>query len=424
MTTTAVIRVRGGRPLHGSVTPQGAKGTAVLLFAASLACATDVLLDRVPAISDTAVFAELATKLGAAVERGDDWLRISATIHRSTVDGQLGRALRVTPSLAAAVLARTGQVEFPFPGGDAFCARPIDRHLDAMRAAGATVDIVGGTVRARLAGGRVRPFKASAGTPYGPSVGATVTALVLAACASGTSLVTEASPEPEIDRTVAFLRAGGARVEPRFDGAYELTGGGIVHGSRQCVPVDRIEAGTLAIAALVTGGSVILRSCAAADLSAPVRDFLTTAGGRVRDVPDGVEIAAVATGMAVDLETGPRVGFPTDLQPVATAALSGLAGRSTVTERVYRSRDSHVPGLREFGADIRVDGPVVTVRGPRELMPAAVTGSDVRCVTSYLTAALTADGVSTVGGLAHLDRGHADLVGQLSALGADVVRTN
>jgi UDP-N-acetylglucosamine 1-carboxyvinyltransferase len=419
---TGFVRVRGGRPLSGTVTPQGAKGTAVLLYAAALACATEVRLDRVPGIADTAVFAELASKLGVEAERCGDSLWMSGSVRESTVDNRLGRALRVTPSLAAAVLARTGRVEFPFPGGDAFCARPIDRHLEAMRAAGAAVEIAGDTVHAVLPGGQVRPFKSSAGTPYGPSVGATVTALVLAACASGISLVSEASPEPEIEQVVAFLRAGGARIEPRFDGAYEVAGRGAIHGAHQRIPVDRIEAGTLAIAALVTGGSVTLRSCAAADLSLSVLDFLAAAGGRVRDVPAGVEVAAAGDGTAVDLVTGPATGFPTDLQPVATAALPGLDGSSTVTERVYRSRASHVPGLRAFGADIQADGPVVTVRGPSRLTPAVVTGTDVRCVTSYLAAALSADGLSTVAGLGHLDRGHADLVGQLRTLGADVTR--
>jgi UDP-N-acetylglucosamine 1-carboxyvinyltransferase len=423
-TSTGCLRVTGGRRLTGSLTPQGSKGTATLLYAAALSCVGDVRLDNVPAISDTAAFAALARKLGYLVDHSQDCLRLrvdpSGAVE-STVDKALGRSIRVTASIAAAILARTGRVEFPFPGGDGFCARPIDRHLEAMRAAGAIVEVVGGVVRASLPHG-LRPFKISAGTSHGPSVGATVTALLLAAGTTGASLVTDASPEPEIDQVVAFLRACGVKIEPRFDGAYEVAGTGTVGGARFRVPVDRIEAGTLAVAAVATGGSVTLLDCVRDDLSGPVLELLASAGARVEVGPAGTTVTAGSGGVGLDLRTGPAVDFPTDLQPVATSLLTQLTGTSTVTERVYRSRDSHVVGLRKFGADISTDGPIVTVRGPRSLTAADVVGTDIRCGTAYVVAALIANGTSTIGGLPHIDRGHGDLVGQLCALGADVVR--
>lgn len=420
---TGFLHVTGGRPLAGSVTPQGSKGTAVLLYAAALSCAASVRLENVPAISDTSAFLLLAEKLGYRTGRDQNAIDIhpDSGAACSTIDEELGRSIRVTASIAAAVLANTGRVEFPFPGGDAFCARPIDRHLEAMRAAGASVEVSGGVVRASLPH-RPRPFKVSVGTTHGPSVGATVTALLLAAKASGTSLVTDASPEPEIAEVVAFLRACGVRIEPRFDGAYEVAGTDTIGGARFRVPVDRIEAGTLAVAAAATGGSVTLLDTTPDDLSAPVLALLAAAGATVEPGTGCVEVTSSGDGVGLDLCTGPGVGFPTDLQPVATSLLTQLRGTSTVTERVYRSRSSHAVGLREFGADVRADGPVVTVRGPRALRAADVVGTDVRCGTSYVVAALTAVGTSRIGGLQHVDRGHADLVGQLRALGADLVR--
>ncbi|MFG2803776.1 UDP-N-acetylglucosamine 1-carboxyvinyltransferase [Streptomyces pseudovenezuelae] len=420
------MQIQGGHRLQGKAKLQGAKGSAVLLSAAVFVAGGQVTLSNMPSILDVDVAARIAIDLGHEVRLSDGVFNFlpGSPSHPPQVTEILGRRLRVTPSLAGAILAKEGQVRFPFPGGDAFCARPIDRHLDVMKAAGATIDVDGGNLTARLTGGRPTAFKFSAMTRSGPTLGATVTALLLASRARGTSLITQPSPEPEVEQVLAFLRGCGVATSRRFDGAIEVAGSPDILGTSQALPPDRLEAGTLAIAAVLTGGSVHLADFAQGDLPHEFWSLIREAGATISSSPAGCEVVSGehlhSTSRQRRFTTAPHPGFPTDLQPQATVLATQLAGITYISEGVHALRSSHIGGLRRFGARISLSGRTMTVSGPTPLRATDVSGDDIRCVVAYMLAALAADGVSHIHGEYHLRRGHGDLLGALRALGADI----
>lgn len=381
-----------------------------------------------PSILDVDVVAQIAQEIGHGAvisERRFDFTPNSPN-KIPTISTRLGRRLRITPSLAGAILAKEGKVRFPLPGGDAFCPRPINQHLTAMEAAGATIEKDGATLTARLNGDRPTAFKFSAGTRNGPSLGATVTALLLASRARGSSLITDPSPEPEVEHVVAFLRGCGITMQRRFDGAIEVIGEPTVLGTQHTLPPDRLEAGTLAIAAVLTGGSVVLDGFLHQDLPETFWSLLYEAGAEITVNSSGCSVTM--TGRPQDrtrvrrIITAPHPGFPTDLQPQATVLATQMAGITRIREGVHELRSSHVQGLTRFGASVTAQGRTMTVAGPTPLRATNVIGEDIRCVVAYILAALVADGCSTIHGTYHLRRGHGDLIGSLRSLGADATQ--
>ncbi len=412
-----LVQVTGGQRLAGRVQVQGSKNIALHLYAAALAADTSTVLHNCPAILDTEVCAQIAWRAGISVTTGQGRFEVThAQNPEPVIDPELGRRIRTTVVLAAALLARTGRVAFPQPGGDAFCARLIDRHLAAMQAAGADIEAEAGGFRARYPAGPARAFTTDVNTPFGPSLGATVTAMLLAARADGTSLITSPSIEPEVTETARFLELGGAGIGWDAQGLH-VTGTGHLAGSGFTIAGDRIEAGTLLMAAAATGGSVAIDGITCAQLPAGLRDVLTRAGITLSGGDRGL---TGATGMltAVDAATGPHPGLPTDTAPQLAAMLTQADGTSVIRERVYSRRDTHIGALAAFGAHLTADGRAVVVRGPSRLHAAAAEASDIRAVTSLLIAALAADGTSTIRGMYHLRRGYGHLLSSLATLGA------
>ncbi|MYV97042.1 UDP-N-acetylglucosamine 1-carboxyvinyltransferase [Streptomyces sp. SID3343] len=420
---TDVLQITGGTPLAGTVDIQGGKNIALHLYAAALACDGPTVLHNAPGIIDTDVCAAILRHTGAETTYSAGEFRVIPTNHPfPEVHPTLGTRVRVSTVLGAAVLARTGRVSMPRPGGDAFCPRLIDRHLAAMTAAGATVTDDGHTIRAWVGPHGPSPFRVDVNTPYGPSMGATVTALLLAARAPGTSLITHPSIEPEVVNTAAFLTAAGAGIHWDDDGLH-VNGADHLTGSVHTVPGDRIEAATWAMACAATGGHVVLEGITLADLPAGLTAVLREAGVTLANLRHAVAVLAPDRLAPVTVSTGPHPGLPTDTQPQLTAMLTRSQGASTVTETVYPRRDTHVAGLRAFGADIATDGSRITVRGPVRLRPADVRADDIRAATAYVVAALTAEGTSTIRAVYHLRRGYERLLPTLATLGADATLT-
>ncbi|MGW4884716.1 UDP-N-acetylglucosamine 1-carboxyvinyltransferase [Streptomyces murinus] len=416
-----VVQVTGGRPLTGRITVQGSKNVALHLYAAAILADTPVVLRAVPAILDTDVCARLLTHTGAHVAVvGDEFMVAPAAAWRAEIHPELGSRVRTTCVLAAAVLARCGRVEFPRPGGDAFCARLIDRHLAAMEAAGATVVNSDRGLLAQCGPKGVRPFTVDVGTPFGPSLGATVTALLLAAKAPGTSLITSPSVEPEVAETIRFLTARGIEVLRDASGLH-VEGQEHLPGGEFTVAGDRIEAATMVMAAAATGGSITLDGVTTADLPAGLTAALGDAGVLLADGAEGaVHMTLTERLRAMDTQTGPHPGLPTDTAPQLAAMLTQAHGLSRIAERVYPQRDTHVRGLAAFGASVSSEGPVVLVHGVSRLTAADVGATDIRAVTALLLAALAADGTSTIRGMYHLRRGYGHLLSNLATPGADI----
>ncbi|MFE3674554.1 hypothetical protein, partial [Streptomyces goshikiensis] len=297
--------------------------------------------------------------------------------------------------------------------------RLIDRHLASMEAAGATLDVSDTHVEARLTGRGPKPFTTDAMTrQWGPSLGATVTAMLLAARAPGTSTILNPNGEPEVLATAALLAAGGVGLAWKGTTALHVTGTDHIAGGTVRVPPDRLEATTLALAAAITGGTVHLAGVPADTFPAALVAMLADAG--IELIPaDGGTLARCPAGPR-PVQTATTSATCTDVQPQLTAFLTQAPGISRIEERIYTSRASHVDPLRRLGAAVTADGPTITVHGPSPLTAARVNGQDIRAVAALVIAALAAHGTSTIHGIYHLQRGYGSLLPKLAALGAAV----
>ncbi|MDH6132731.1 UDP-N-acetylglucosamine 1-carboxyvinyltransferase [Kitasatospora sp. MAA4] len=414
------VRITGGVPLNGTTTVQGSKNIALHLYAAALLADEPLTLTGAPEILDTLVCVEILNHTGTPTKViGDRFETTPAAAWYPVIPDALGRRIRTTAVMAAALLARAGQVTFPTPGGDAFCRRYIDRHLAAMEAAGATLEVSGDHVKARIASWDQAPFTTDAATRHwGPSLGATVTGMLLAARVRGTSTILNPSVEPEVLVTAAMLAAGGVGITWESTSALHVTGADCITGGTFRVPPDRLEAATLALAAAITGGTVHLDNFQPSEFPDGLLVVFADAGIELVAVNGGTLARCPAGPRPVQMATGPHPGFPTDVQPQLTAFLTQARGTSRIEERIYTERATHVGPLRAFGAAVNTDGAVITVRGPFPLAAADVAGEDIRAVTALVIAALAAEGTSTIRGMYHLRRGYGSLLPKLAALGA------
>ncbi|MEV7417700.1 UDP-N-acetylglucosamine 1-carboxyvinyltransferase [Streptomyces sp. NPDC089919] len=418
-----VLHVTGGHRLEGTASVQGSKNIALHLYAAALLTDEPLTLTGVPHILDTQICAQILTHTGTRAHIAGDHFEVApAAAWHPVIPDHLGGRIRTTAVMAAALLARAGHVRFPLPGGDAFCHRLIDRHLAAMEAAGATVDVTDTHVEARLTGPGPTPFTTDVTTKnWGPSLGATVTAMLLAARARGTSTILNPNTEPEVRATAAMLKEGGVGVTWEGTRVLHVTGTDRIAGGAVRVPPDRLEAVTLALAAAVTGGSVRLDSVPVAAFPAALVTTLADTG--VELVPDGGATLARCPAGPRPLHTVTASATCTDVQPQLAALLTQAPGTSRIEERIYTARNTHVGPLNALGARITADGPTITVYGPSPLRAAHVEGSDIRAVAALVIAALAAEGTSTIHGTYHLHRGYSSLLPKLVALGAKAEAT-
>ncbi|MER5356195.1 UDP-N-acetylglucosamine 1-carboxyvinyltransferase [Kitasatospora sp. NPDC002551] len=419
-TDTRAIRITGGHRLEGTVSVQGSKNIALHLYAAAQLADTPLVLSGIPGILDTHVCAEILSRTGTPARvTGHHFETAPAIDWHPVIPDELGGRIRTTAVIAAGLLAQAGRVRFPLPGGDAFTHRLIDRHLAAMEAAGAALNVTATHVEARLPSPTPRPFAVDARTQrWGPSLGATVTAMLLAARTLGTSTILSPNTEPEVLATAAMLAAGGVGIAWEGTTALHITGTDRITGGTFDVPPDRLEAATLALAAAITGGFVHLANM-------PVNAFPAALVVMLADA--GIELVSAAGGTLARCPSGPRAvqtatvsATCTDVQPQLTAFLTQAPGVSRIEERIYSSRATHVDPLRAFGAAVTADGPAISVRGPSPLTAARVAGEDIRAVAALVIAALTAEGTSTVQGIYHLQRGYSSLLPKLAMLSAEL----
>jgi UDP-N-acetylglucosamine 1-carboxyvinyltransferase len=411
--------IEGGRPLQGSVQICGAKNAALPELAASLLSDRPLTLTNVPDLADITTMCRLLEGYGVKISRPqaatlvvDAWGAVSGEAAYEIV-----RTMRATILVLGPLLARFGQARVSLPGGCAIGARPVDLHLKALATLGAEIAVEGGYVIASapsgLTGARVvLPIA---------SVGATETAMMAAALARGESEIVNAAREPEVADLGACLTAMGARVEGA--GTHRITIQGVstfTPASHDLLP-DRIEAGTYAVAAAITGGELELIGGRLEQLAA-VADVLERAGVQLWPTDRGVMVRAGGRPRPVDIVTEPYPGFPTDLQAQVMALLARADGTSTIRETVFEARFMHVPELARFGADIALSGTTATVRGVADLTGAPVMATDLRASVSLVLAALAARGQSTIHRVYHLDRGYEALDRKLVRCGAAIQR--
>ena len=412
------LLISGGRPLRGEVAIGGAKNSALKIMAAALLAEGRTVILNVPDIADCRTMAEVLERLGAGVERRDHQVVVDAA-------GRLGeetpyelvRRMRASILVLGPLLARRGTARVALPGGCNIGRRKIDLHVRGLEKMGAEFSYDHGYLVA-TAGGRLEGAVISLDFP---SVGATENLLMAAAGARGTTVIENAAREPEIQDLATFLTAMGSRIDGVGTPTIEVEGVESFTPVTHAVIPDRIEAGTFAIAAAVTGGEVLLRGARADHLDLPLAK-LAEAGARVDVEADGVRVAMPGRPAAVDLVTLPYPGFPTDLQPPILAMLATAGGTSILTENVFESRFMFVDELNRMGADIRTEGHHAVVRGVPRLASAPVRALDLRAGAALILAALGADGVTEIADVGHVDRGYEDIDSKLTALGAEVSR--
>lgn len=414
----------GGAPLRGTVAVAGAKNAALKLLAASVLTGERCRLTNVPEIEDVRAMAETLRDLGVVVDHPEpNTYEISAgDVDWLFVPLEAAAKMRASFMLLGPLLARFGEVIISNPGGDRIGRRPVDLHVDAMRALGAEVGYRYGYYYAkapgRLRGGQVTfPFVSVMGTEN---------AMLAATLADGHTVISPAAREPEVDDLIDFLRKMGADVTRTAPETIEVHGKKRLRGAEHRVVPDRIEAGTFAVAAAVTGGRVTLEGARCDHLDALV-EVLGSMGLAVDCGKDSLTVDATAVGPGayrpVIIETAPYPGLATDLQPPIGVLLTQADGRSTVHESIFEDRLEWMTELRKMGARVELpDAHHAIVDGPASLQAADVEISDLRAGASLILAALAAEGTSTIHGGHHVRRGYENIEAKFLDLGARIER--
>ena len=412
------LRIEGGHRLDGSIAISGAKNAALPLMATSLMTETPMVLENLPELADTASMCDLLEHLGVATERQGEAVRFTPSGRvDTTAPYDIVRRMRASVLVLGPLLARHGRAKVSLPGGCAIGTRPVDLHLMAMEALGAEIEIAEGYIEASAPSGL---NGAEIKFPM-VSVGATENALMAAALAKGETRIRNAACEPEIADLAECLAAMGARIEGQGTPDITVAGVASLQGCTHPVIPDRIETGTFAIAAAMTGGRVALERCRPEHLDA-LWSSMRKAGVAVDIEGGGVAVARDAGIRPVDTATMPYPGFPTDLQAQFMAMMCLAEGDSTIEETIFENRFMHVPELTRMGARIDITGGNAVVRGPAKLVGAQVMATDLRASVSLVLAGLVAEGQTTVNRVYHLDRGYYRLEEKLSGCGAVIER--
>ena len=411
--------VRGGQPLHGTVRVSGAKNSALKLVAAALLAPGRFTLHNVPDIADMRVMASVLEHLGCTVARdGETFVLDVPELVGDSTPAHLVSQLRASIVVLGPLLARRGHVRVATPGGCNLGNRAIDMHLSGLARMGAEISYGAEHVEARTQG----LVGAEMELPYA-SVGATENLLMAAVCAEGLTVIDNAAREPEIVDLACFLRAMGADITGEGTDRIEIRGVGRLHPTEHAVVGDRIEAGTFAVGAALTGGRVAIEGVKPEHLGL-VLDKLRATGATVDQRPDGMTVSRDGDLQPTDIVTLPFPGFPTDMQPQFLLLLSQARGTAMLTENVFDGRFSIIDELNRLGADIEQEGHHAMVRGPRRLRGTDVRSTDLRAGATLVIAGLVAEGETVVLEPHHVDRGYANFAARLRALGADVQRVD
>ena len=414
------LAIRGGTALSGELAVSGAKNSVLPILAAALLATDRVQVHNVPRLKDVATMIALLRNLGAEVSGEDSVVDVSqCDVRRFRAPYDLVKTMRASFLLMGPLLARFGQAEVSLPGGCAIGLRPVDQHLKGFAALGADVEVEDGYVKARAPGG-LRGCRIVLDVS---TVGGTENLLMAAALARGSTTIENAAREPEIVDLADCLIAMGARVAGHGTSVIEIEGVPALGGCEYRVMADRVEAGTYLIAAAATGGDIELRDALPGSLSA-VLDKLEEAGARI-DIGPGRVVLDMAgrRPRAVDIDTAPYPGFPTDMQAQFLAMNTIAEGTSRVRETIFENRFMHVNELARLGARIHLeDSRTAVVRGVPRLRGAPVMATDLRASFGLVVGALVARGETVIDRIYHMDRGYERIETKLGALGAEVRR--
>jgi UDP-N-acetylglucosamine 1-carboxyvinyltransferase len=412
------FRIHGGARLVGEVQVGGAKNSVLKLMAASLLAVGKTTIANVPAIADVEIMSDLLRRLGCTVTHEGSLLTIDVPqVPQHRADYDLVRKMRASINVLGPLVARIGLAEVALPGGDAIGSRGLDFHIKGLESLGATAHVEHGYVIAEAPQG----LKGAAISLDFPSVGATENLMTAAVLAHGVTTIENAAREPDLVDLGEFLIAMGAQIQGLGSPVITITGVKELKPAHHVTVADRIIAGTWAFAAAMTQGDITIHG-ARVDHMEVMLEKLASAGAIITSTADGVRVKMEQRPTAVDVATLPYPGFATDLLPFIIAMNSIADGDSLVTENVFESRFMFVNELSRLGAQVHVDGHHASIHGITQLSGAPVEATDIRAGAGLVLAALVAEGVTTVDGAFHVDRGYPEFAEQLRALGADVTR--
>ena len=409
--------IEGGIPLRGEVVVSGSKNAALPEMAAALLSSGPLLLHNVPEIEDVGTMCSILESLGVKAKRRSEQVEIDPSgLAGGAPDLAAAGRMRASLLLLGPLLAATGEVNLPRPGGDDIGARRIEQHVVGLRQMGAEVDDSGSGIRAR------------AGHLHGahilldmPTVTGTENLMMAAVRAEGITIISNAAREPHVVDLALCLNSMGARITGAGTDRVVVEGVAVLHQAEHRVRSDYVEAGTYALAAAATGGDLLIRDAFPEDLTQLLHK-LRQAGCQVEEGAGWIRVARQGSVTAVDMTTWPHPGFATDLQSQYVALMTQANGDATVWEALYENRFRPVEQLRRLGARIDVEGRIAVVHGGHPLHGADLDVTDIRSGAALVIAGLCADGTTTCRNVRHLDRGYQNLVGKLALVGARLSR--
>ena len=414
------LKIFGRSTLKGEVRISGAKNSALVLLAASLLTDEKIILDNVPLLTDIEKMVKILENLGVKLQTNNHQLIIDSTnIYIKELPYELVNGLRASFFCIGALLTRFGEAEIPLPGGCNIGKRPINEHINGLKALGAEIFIEKEIVKAKLIANKSRLCGANIKLNC-PSVGATETLIMAASLAEGRTVIENAAREPEIQDLCQMLNKMGAKIYDSGKEKIIIDGVQKLHGCYHKVIPDRIEAGTFLIAAAATSSSITVSPVIPNHLEA-VLNKLEESGSKIIKKGNSISIKGKNI-KAVDIKTSPFPGFPTDLQAPFMSLMTIAKGKSKITETIFENRMNHVELLNKMGSSITVKDNVALINGVKKLRGMKLVGSDLRSSAALIIAALISTEISHIYGLEHLDRGYENFELKLSQLGVHIIR--
>lgn len=410
--------IKGGKPLCGEVNISGAKNAAVAIVAATILCDEPCILENVPDISDTAICAKILREMGAEVKyTNKNTMYIDPkNIKNPVVPDELARTMRASSYFLGILLGRFHEAYVAMPGGCDLGDRPIDQHIKAFNALGAKDEIVNGTVHVKaddLIGNQIY-FDFI-------TVGGTINAMFASVKSKGLTIIENAAKEPHIVDVANFLNSMGADIRGAGTDVIKVRGVDYLKGITYGIIPDQIEAGTYMVAAAATKGNVLVKNVIPKHLES-ITANLRKMGVTVEEFDESVRVSVDGSLMRTNVKTMPHPGFPTDMQPQLSALLTIADGTSIVTDDIFDNRFRYVGELRKMGADITVKDKVAIIQGVNNLKGAPVKATDLRAGAALIIAGLSAEGVTEIGDIFHVERGYECVDEKFAALGADIKR--
>jgi UDP-N-acetylglucosamine 1-carboxyvinyltransferase len=418
------FRIRGGKPLRGTVRISGAKNSALPAMAATLLTDERVTLRGLPMVRDIVTMAKLLAFMSATVSiteiPASEYVIEATTLNDAVAPYELVKTMRASILTLGPAIARSGVAHVSLPGGCAIGARPVDLHLDALKKMGAEITTEHGYIQARVPnGGRLHGARI---VFEKITVTGTENILMAAVLAAGETILENSAREPEITDLIHLLRKMGADIQGDESSTLRIRGVKQLHGTEHTVIPDRIEAGTFLIAGAISNGDLTVTNCVPAHLGAVIAKLEKSEVPVERIDSSTLRVRGAQRLAALDITTEEYPGFPTDMQAQYMALATQAEGSSTITETIFENRFLHASEMIRMGANIDIDGRHAVVHGPSRLSGTTLQASDLRASAGMVLAALVASGETIIERVYHIDRGYEHIVEKLSALGADIER--